>query len=44
MSRVLTTGSCGRRRQRAKFPDTFVVGAAQPGRYAAEASCRNKSQ
>ena len=28
----LTTGSCGRRGQRAVFPDAFVAGAAQPER------------
>jgi hypothetical protein len=30
---ALTTGSCGRRGQRAMFPDTFVAGAAHPDRY-----------
>jgi hypothetical protein len=28
----ITTGSCGRRGQRAMFPDTFVAGAAHPER------------
>jgi len=32
---ALTTGSCGRRRQRAMFSDTFVAGAAHPERYMA---------
>ena len=31
---ALTTGSCGHRRQRAMFPDTFVAGAAHPERWA----------
>lgn len=30
---ALTTGSSGRRGQRTMFPDTIVVGAAQPDRY-----------
>jgi len=29
---ALTTGSCGHRGQRASFSDTFVAGAAHPGR------------
>src|SRR4030066_1875312 len=33
--RKLTTGSCGRRGQRAMFPDTSEAGAAQPGSEAA---------
>ncbi len=33
-----TTGSCGRRRQRAIFPDTFVAGAAHPERWASYAA------
>ena len=31
----LTTGSCGRRKQDAMFPETTVAGSAQPGRWAA---------
>jgi hypothetical protein len=32
----LTIGSCRRRGQRAMFPDTFLAGAAQPGRYTSQ--------
>jgi len=37
---ALTTGSCGHRRQRAMFPDTFVAGAAHPDRYTLVERCR----
>jgi hypothetical protein len=30
----ITTGSCGRRGQRAVFPETFVAGVAHPDRWA----------